>query len=173
MSALNSDNEELYAAAVGTRNTAFYLNYFRRCSERGYAPASWNWPVFFLGFFWLAYRRLYLWAVIFMVVSLALGIVAGGITSAGFEDLGFGFYLLGLVGFQLIYLPLHANGIYYRWCGNLIQRVQSHLPGQRDEQISLISRFGGPNRPLIVIVLIAMLISASLGGSLQQIASQT
>lgn len=169
---MTEQDETLYATAVGTRNTGYYMNYFRRCAARGYTPVSWNWPVVFLGVFWLAYRRLYLWAGISMLVALSIGTVAGGIVNAGYPDLGFAFYLIGIVGFQLVYLPLHANGIYYRWCSSLIARVRQHLPGQQDEQIELISRFGGPNRPLIIIVLIAIMLTASLGGSLQQIASQ-
>ena len=171
MSQLDDSNEALYAAAVGTRNTGYYMSYFRRCAERGYTPMSWNWPVLFLGVFWLAYRRLYVWACIALLITFLIGTIAGGVSAAGYPAAGSGIYFAGTIGFQLIYLPLHANGIYYRWCGSLIDRVREHAPGQPQEQMDLISRFGGPNRPLIIVVIIALILSATLGGSLQQIAN--
>ncbi len=169
---MTDDDRALFAAAVGTRNTGFYMSYFERADARGYAPVSWNWPVLFFGLFWLLYRRQYAWAGISILFSMALGLLAGGIATAGYVQTGNWLYTAGLIGFLGIYLPLHANGIYYRWCRTVVAAAKEQLPGQRDQQLDALGRMGGPNRPLLLAMIIIMLLTMTLGGPLQQMASQ-
>ena len=45
---------------------------FRKEEGSGFA-FSWNWPAFFAGVWWYLYRKMYLWALVDFVVSVALG----------------------------------------------------------------------------------------------------
>jgi hypothetical protein len=65
-----------------------------------------------------------------------------------------------------VWLPLHANGIYYRWARAEIAAVQSALPGQLAAQQSHLEARGGTNHQLPVIVFSVFLILTMLAGSL-------
>ncbi|HOD79703.1 MAG TPA: DUF2628 domain-containing protein [Syntrophorhabdus sp.] len=59
-----------YAAFIG-KNSDKYLTKFKKFSVLGKDnfTATWHWPAFFFGPFWMFYRKLYLWAVGALVVE--------------------------------------------------------------------------------------------------------
>jgi TIR domain-containing protein/uncharacterized protein DUF2628 len=66
-------DEELVRAAIGP-NADWYLARWRRMDEKGSA-ISWSWAACMLSVFWLAYRKMWLWLVLFVVANVALAIV--------------------------------------------------------------------------------------------------
>ena len=48
---MSESNDELYADVIGPTHTSYYLAYFKRADERGYAPLAWHWPVLFADVF--------------------------------------------------------------------------------------------------------------------------
>ncbi len=60
-----------YAAFVG-KNADKYISKFKKFNRRGTDNfvATWHWPVFFAGFWWMLYRKLYLWALLYFVLLL-------------------------------------------------------------------------------------------------------
>ena len=62
-----TDNE--YATFIG-RNSDKYLAKFKKFSVIGKDnfTATWHWSAFFFGPFWMLYRKLYVWAVVALVV---------------------------------------------------------------------------------------------------------
>ena len=157
--------ETLYRAAVGARRQDFYLAYFQRAHQRGYAPMSWNWPVFFFGFFWFLYRKLYLWALlVFLFPSGAA--IASGIVEGLVPGLGQPVMMTLIVGFNLIYLPLHANGIYWRWARREIERARAGHPAQHAAQLEHLDAAGGCNSNLPFIIFGVFTVLTVLLGSL-------
>ena len=79
--------DEDFAAFVGN-NSPKYLEKFRKFSIGGVDNfvATWHWPAFLAGFWWMLYRKLYLWALGYFIVMfvpyvnfvawIAAGIVA-------------------------------------------------------------------------------------------------
>ncbi len=65
-----SISPDLLAAYVGPK-AAFYLPRFKRFFDRddGFAT-TWNWSAFFFTFWWLLYRKMYLWAVLCFALSM-------------------------------------------------------------------------------------------------------
>ena len=59
MDSNSSQNEELYRAAVGESKAGYYVPLFYRFDQPGASRVSWNWPAFFVPFFWMLYRRMY------------------------------------------------------------------------------------------------------------------
>jgi Protein of unknown function (DUF2628) len=58
------DLEALYWAAVGPSKADYYAPKFLRFNEPGASKVSWNWPAFFVSFYWFLYRRMYgYWAI--------------------------------------------------------------------------------------------------------------
>lgn len=152
-----------YTALIGPHHLDYYLGYFRRADERGYAPIAWHWPAFLLGPFWLLWRRQYLWAAGTFSISMVFAVVAGAVQRSSGEDAAL------IVNFALvtgwgIYLGLYGNAIYYRWAKRLIAAAQAAEPRNEANQRTLLIQAGGINRhlPLIltaVFILLTLLAS--------------
>ncbi|MBI5603087.1 MAG: zinc-ribbon domain-containing protein [Deltaproteobacteria bacterium] len=88
--------EEDYRSFIG-KNADRYLSKFRKfqfTGRDGFA-VTWNWPAFWLGFIWMLYRKMYLWALLAFIIAL---------TPVGFPLIMIGW---GIVGNYLYYL--HAR----------------------------------------------------------------
>jgi hypothetical protein len=158
---MSENNDDLYADVIGPTNTNYYLAYFKRADERGYAPLTWHWPVLFADVFWFLYRKQYRWAGIVTLISLLILVVAGQIGRMGYPDLGVAVQLILLAAFKLVYVPLRANALYYEWVQHRIRLVQAALPRNLMEQKSMLAKLGGTSftAPLMIVALLFMLAS--------------
>ena len=61
--------DEDYTTFIG-KNADKYLTKFKKFNVSGVDnfSATWHWPAFFVGFWWMLYRKLYLWALLYFVV---------------------------------------------------------------------------------------------------------
>lgn len=159
---------ELYAAAVG-RKAGFYLPYFRRAADRGYPPVSWNWATFFFGVFWFLYRRQYRWAAGLALAALLVAVLAGQVALAGYPALGTTLQLAFLIAVLGVYLPLNANGFYYRWVTARVQQAKAEFAFDRERQLEFLALRGGPNlaTPVLVFLAIVMVTFLRPTGMLQ------
>ena len=66
------EREEDFRAYLGPRADKYLLKFkrFTTKEEDGFA-LTWHWPAFFFGFWWMLYRKLYVWAL----VALALWLI--------------------------------------------------------------------------------------------------
>lgn len=151
----------LYVAAVGVRKADFYVPYFLRADERGYAPKSWNWAAFFLGIFWFLYRRQFRWAAIMMLAAFLASLLRMQIDIAGFPTLGGYVQAAIAIAINFIYLPLNANRFYYQWVKRRVEVVKAGLPLDRSRQAAVLARLR-PNIHLPLMVFAAMLVLAML-----------
>ena len=158
---MSESNDELYADVIGPTHTNYYLAYFKRADERGYAPLAWHWPVLFADVFWFLYRKQFRWAGVVTLVSLLIVVIAGQIGRMGYPDLGIAVQLISLAAFKLIYIPLRANAIYYNWVQHRIRLVQGALPGNLTQQKSTLTKLGGTSytAPLMIVALLFILTS--------------
>jgi len=160
--------DELYRALIGEPNQAFYLSYFRRADARGYAPISWHWPVFVVGLFWLLYRKQYRFALIVFGIPYLAAFVATALESV-LPGSGRPLLAIGVGAFGFVWLPLNANGIYYRWARQQIDRARSEFPGQVDAQLRCLEGRGGVNGQLPYVILISFMVFSILAGSLSRL----
>jgi hypothetical protein len=77
--------EEEFGTFIGKR-ADHYLRKFSNFSGKGTSrfAVTWNWSAFFLGFIWMLYRKMYLWAlgaffIAFTPVALPLTMIGWGI----------------------------------------------------------------------------------------------
>jgi CRP-like cAMP-binding protein len=114
--------DEEFAYFIG-RNADYYIPKFRKFNDEGFS-ITWNWPAFFFQFFWMAYRKMYLWAFFavvgvlfyYVVVVLLLGLF-GLFLLLDVGDsprlalmLRISIHILPLVGFGIL-----GNYIYYKY----------------------------------------------------------
>jgi hypothetical protein len=143
---------ELYALAVGEVNQERYLVRFAQFDQQGGASMGWHWPAFFVTFYWIIYRKLWLAALGYLVVPslVAVGLMAA-MSRLGSDAVGWGFGLYLLLIFLLP--PLFADGLYYRACK---RRIDAVLAGGRDAdaQRAQLLRRGGTSHAAVVTLLL-------------------
>lgn len=148
-------DEEYYKAIIGPKNQDYYLQRFSRFDDEGNAGASWHWPAFFVSFYWLLYRKMWVNALIYFflpyIIMIPFGIVGamfGG--SAGLLIVtGYLLYFVAI----FILMPMYANAFYYKHCKKTIAAVCS-TSHNTQRQLGELSGKGGTSSVVIFIILI-------------------
>ena len=158
-----ADQQEYYKAILGPKNQDYYLEQFSRLDDAGKPVASWHWPAFFVTFYWLLYRKMWLPALGYFFLPSAyfiiLGVIAAVAGSLGGIIVGLGYIAYFAAIFVVI--PMYANALYHRHCKIKINEVKA---AGKDEQHQLgqLSGKGGTSSVVMFIVLIFGLV-ATLG----------
>ena len=138
-------------------------------SDRGYPPVSWNWATFFFGVFWFLYRRQY---------RLGRGTRAGRVARGhpgrtggpgGLPRAGTTLQLAFLIAVLGVYVPLTANGLYYRWVTARVQQAKAEFAFDPKRQLEFLTLRGGPNlaAPLLGFLATVMVTFLRPAGMLQ------
>lgn len=163
-------SEAFFRAVVGPRNQDAYLRRFARFEAQGKSGISWHWPAFFVTFYWLLYRKMWLNALIYFIlpylvmIPVGLGsVLLGDAVGETVASLGYFVYFFGM----LVLPPLYANAIYYRHCKKKIAEVCSS-PNDAPRQLGELSAKGGTSNALLIVFL--LLLCVALIGILAAIA---
>lgn len=129
-------SDEDYAAFIG-KNTYTYVNKFKKFNIGGIDnfAATWHWPAFLVGFWWMLYRKLYLWALLDFVLSLIpyVNIVAW---------IAFG---------------ITANYIYYKHSKKKLLEIKMIQQSPEMQRNMAIITGGTNNVPVIIGIIIAII----------------
>jgi hypothetical protein len=120
--------EDEFAAFIGGK-AQHYLLKFRKFSADGKDrfAATWHWPALLVGFWWLLYRKMYLWAFVYLIVLIIpYANVAAWLT-----------------------LAISGNYLYYRYGKGKILRVKTLQPSGGIEKT--LSEIGGVNKWVPVV----------------------
>jgi len=135
----NNISKEEFAAFIGSNNTNYYLDYTDKMKNNN-KFLSWNWPCFFLGPYWLLYRKLYALAAILLAVNVSLSLLIPGAFSL----------LIRIV------LSMFANAIYLNHSERKIKTVKTIIANLSAAQyINRLNKKGGVNlaAPFILIAI--------------------
>lgn len=161
-------DEEAWRAALGPKNTDYYLERFARQHADG-TVARWHWPAFFVTFYWLLYRKLWgsalLYFVIPYIVGLVLGVVGGVAGRDGGPVVGV-LWLVFLVAYFIV-PPMFANPLLYTRCERLIER-QKAANGSRLKYLAQIDARGGTS--LVGAIILGVFVVIAIIGMLAAIA---
>ncbi len=132
------------SAFVG-KNAAYYKEKFRKFTVLGvetFVP-TWNWAACLCNFWWMLYRKLYLWALLWFLLSFI-------------PFFGFAFWVAsGIAG----------NYIYYHHAGVKIREARAATPPEKLPAV--LSELGGVNGwviPVAIVVTFGILLLAILIG---------
>jgi Tfp pilus assembly protein PilE len=163
------DPEAFYKAIIGPKNQAYYLRRFAAFDRNGKTGASWHWPSFFVAFYWLLYRKMWLGALIYFVapyvVAIALGIMAAIAGKSGIAVIGIGYLLYAVAIFLII--PIYASAFYYKFCNAKIAEARASS-GDVQRQLGELSAKGGTS--YVVFIIVGLLTFVSVIGILAAIA---
>lgn len=153
---------EYHAALLGEHNCDYYLYRFQRFA-RGDGSASWNWAAFFMNFYWLLYRKMWLAAIAYVVIPYAaILLVMMPVLQRGGQPPGtlLTFLPLGLSLLMLAYVVLfgvYANRLYYRHINNKRQQVQAYT-GDHARRLQLMEEKGGTSMSAVAVALAVTLV---------------
>lgn len=138
---------EYYEAALGYKNTAHYLPTFKKFDSEGISP-SWNWPAFFVSFFWLLYRKMWGYATAYFFLPILLAMIAGALEVTGEigEVIGVAIYL----GVLFILFPMYADALLYGRMRKWIAEIMSTHP-ERDRALRLLAARGGVSTIAVIV----------------------
>ena len=157
---VHSNPNDFYKAILGPKNQDYYLNQFARFDQNGKAGASWHWPAFFVTFYWLLYRKMWLNAVMYLclpyVLMFILGMIAALAGNSANIVIGIGYILFFVIMFVLP--PIYANAFYYNHCKKKIIAVNS-TSEDLQRKLGELSGIGGTSNVALIFVLIFAFIS--------------
>ncbi len=146
---------DFYKAVIGPKNLQQYLSYFLKADQLGKAPLSWHWPAFFVTFYWLLYRKMWLLALA-VLISPALLVPSIALAEAVFgkaADLMIGLIYLAYVVALFVLPPLYAHAAYYKHCRRKIAKVQI-ISADPQLQIGELARKGGTSHMVAILILV-------------------
>lgn len=150
------DQDEFYKAVIGPKNQDYYLRRFQRFDQTGKSGITWNWPAFFITFYWLLYRKMWLYALVIFLAPIFIGLLLGvlGAISNDPGDLivGLGYLVYWLA---IVFLPpMYANALYYRHCKKKIAKAKTSSDDAQRQLTELSVKGGTSNAALIVILIL-------------------
>ena len=146
---------ENFRAILGPKNQEYYLQRFEEYEANGKTTIGWHWPAFFITFYWLLYRKMWLAALLYFILPYVctslLGLVSSLLGASGAPMMGIG-YLLYILAILLL-PPMFANTLYYRHCQGKIRKAEA-LHSERQRQLGYLSAKGGTSSIILFVVLI-------------------
>jgi uncharacterized membrane protein YkgB len=108
--------EKEFARFIGD-NAENYLPVFRGFDIDGaHNKVSWHWPAFFFGFMWMAYRRMYVWALVALFLECFIRYLAFDIIQHP---------IAAEASIRIVY-GLIADYLYYRYAKKKILELKRH-----------------------------------------------
>lgn len=154
---LSPDSKTWMTTFIGPKNTAYYLRHFDTFSKNKNSGITWNWPAFFITFYWLLYRKMWVNSIIYFILPylllIPLVIVVAMIGDSANSTLVLG---IGYVVYLAAYFflpPMYANILYYRhYKAKLTETKLASRDIQR--QLGILSEKGGTSSIAIIFILI-------------------
>lgn len=143
-----------YDAAIGPKNTEYYRSRFVKFDDDS-SRVSWNWPAFFITFYWLLYRKMWAWAALYFFLPIVVSLVGAFVfgMSETLDALINVVYLL----FSLTIVPMYANALYHRHLRNKISEADSGGLGEPEKREWLAKKGGTSNVALIIFLVVIVI----------------
>jgi Tfp pilus assembly protein PilE len=140
-------DEEAWGAVIGDSNTSYYLERFGRLANR--QGGGWHWPGFFVTWYRMLYRKLWVPALIYFVAPYIAGMVLRVLVAAS-PILG-GIVWLALVVAWFVGPGMLANAWYHAHCMKKIRDVRAR-GGSKDQMIARLAALGGTSGIVLIVV---------------------
>ncbi len=145
----DNSEEQDWADFIGPNGTDYYLERFRRLSQRG--TLTWHWPSFFLTLGWLFYRKFWVIGVLYLFALPILFSVLVAVLAEAFSATGILVAYALYFGFIFLVVPLFANRLYLAKARRKIAKIdaQAYAEAERRE---MLMRAGGTNLPMAIVI---------------------
>lgn len=151
-----TSGDDLMAAYVGPKNAHYYEQVFAKF-ESGGGSLSWNWPSFFVTWFWMLYRKMYMWWLLYWFgLPILMVLVTGVIAAVVSPEMGAAFYYAGYILVAFILLPMYANKLYYNHVKGKVAKMAATTLSE-EQQAQELARTGGTSGAVMVVVPIVLI----------------
>jgi Tfp pilus assembly major pilin PilA len=154
------DLEALYRAAVGHKKAGFYVPKFLKFDQPGGSRLSWNWPAFFVAFYWFLYRRMYVaWAIYSLLIPIGIAVLTTVVGHILGKPAATVFDLVVSIGYYFGVIPALANSLYHHEVKDRIAALREKVP-ETSAQLLVLDNTSPTNNfiwIIIVVVMIAMI----------------
>jgi len=147
--------EEAWSAFLGDANRDYYMYSFS-CLANG-ERGGWNWGAFFLRWYWMLYRKMWLAAVLWYFVPTVITILVLLVCAAVSPKL----IPLGVLACFVYYLALpglKGNAWYYKLCQSKIRSVRAR-GGSKDQMLARLEAAGGTSNIIFIFMALLALIA--------------
>jgi Tfp pilus assembly protein PilE len=152
-------NKDFYQAFIGEKNQQYYLQKFQQFDQDGKTSATWHWPAFFITFYWLLYRKMWLAAFLYFIspyIALIAGALIVGILSTiiGNESGKSLVFILAILFYAALFFipPLYANAWYYKHAKKKIAETAMYA-NDPQKHFGILAGRGGTSGVVLFIVL--------------------
>ena len=151
---------DYFEEAIGPKNLEYYLKHFKRFENHERISITWNWAALFFNFFWFIYRKLYLIALLCMVLPIPYGLLHAFdyATPYNLTEISSAYLAVSAV-MLLLFVPMFANAIYYSHLKKKIGYITDKTEDE-SKRIQKISSVGGTNKWLLALSLIFVIASS-------------
>lgn len=151
----------LYRAAIGPVRTDYYLKRFTQFETSDHTGLSWNWAASTLTFNWMLLRKLWLPAVIYLVIAVMLPVLLLGVGRLLWHwvpmvETG---ALVALAAVFFVVPGMLGNSLYYRQCRGDIERAIQCSPTLEDACQTLAARASTRQRLQRIAVVNALVLA--------------
>ena len=149
--------EDMYRAFIGPAKAHYYLSVFQRFDEND-GLISWNWPAAFFTSYWMIYRAMLLWGIIYYpLLSLAAGIMLyfpfTMVMGIGSDNL----YSLFTFALAFFVMGMFSNKLYHNHVHKMIDKSQElGLNGQ--EQYDWLAKKGASKLGALILILVLFIL---------------
>ena len=134
--------EEDFADFIGN-NAPTYFRKFRKfdINDPDRFAVTWNWAAFFFSYIWFAYRKMYAWAGLILLIGFSVGT-----------------FLFFITPFWLIALGVTANFLYFRHARRrILEAKATQIFANRQELSRALSIIGGVNKWILAIAILIVI----------------
>ncbi|WP_299763738.1 DUF2628 domain-containing protein [uncultured Dokdonia sp.] len=154
---LTEENKEFYEKYF-QENADYYLIQMKKLDKQG--KCSFSIPAFFLGFLWMAYRKMYKYILILMGIIIAEAFIEEALYSFGIISIEI-YEIIDIISriFWAIVIGLLANKFYILKSQKDINRIMEEH-SDKERRIHLITKKGGTSliAPISLIAIIVLLV---------------
>lgn len=150
----STGDDELLSTFVGPNNAHYYAAAFNNFAAG--SNVKWNWPAFFVTFPWLLYRKMWLYALGYVIgipVALAIMFSIGG--------MGGGERLLYFI-ICWVLAPMFCTRLYYAQARNKIGNIKLRTSSAEDQRLE-VARAGSTSVVGVVVGVLILLVPAVIG----------
>ncbi len=150
----STGDDELLSTFVGPNNAHYYAAAFNKFAAG--SNVKWNWPAFFVTFPWLLYRKMWLYALAYVIgIPVALGIIfsTGG--------LGEGARLLYFI-IAWVLAPMFCTRLYYAQARSKIGNIKLRTSSVEEQRLE-VARAGSTSVASVVVGVLILLVPAVVG----------
>lgn len=152
-------NKDYYEAFIGEKNQHYYLQKFQQFDRDGKTSLTWHWPAFFVAFYWMLYRKMWLNAFLYFI-SPYIALVAGGIVIAMLGAVlgehaasSLGVLLVTVFYIGIFVVPaMYANTWYYNHARKKIAETEIYANNPQ-KRFGILAGRGGTSSILLFILL--------------------